>query len=69
MHDQLVKLPEEGAFKYSSVLFHMFLYFQSKRFAVSLQKLDTEGNPQSVVFWTSLIRKDSIEFSYKDFID
>lgn len=26
MHDQLVKLLEEGAFKYSLVLFHMFLY-------------------------------------------
>lgn len=58
VHDQLVKLLEEGVFKYSSVLFHIFLYFQSERFAVSLQKLDTKGNPQSVVFWISLIRKD-----------
>lgn len=69
IHEQLVKLPEEGMFKYSSILFHMFLYFQSERFAVSLQKLETEGNPQSIVFWTSLIRKDSTEFTYKDFID
>ena len=53
---------------------HLFYFICSytsnkKGFAVSLQKLDTEGNPQSVVFWTSLIRNDSIEFSYKDFID
>ena len=27
MHEQLVKIPEEGVFKYPSVLFHMFLYF------------------------------------------
>ena len=65
----MLKLLKEGVFKYSSVLFHLFLYFQSERFAVNLQKLDTEGNPQSVVFWTSLIRKDSTEFTYKDFID
>ena len=47
----------------------MFLYFQYERFAVSLQKLDTEGNPQSVVFWTSLTMKDSTDFTYKDFTD
>ena len=68
IHDQLVKLTEEGVFKYSSVLFHLLLYFQLERFVVSLQKLEIEGNPQSVVFWTSLIRKDSTKFSYKDFI-
>ena len=27
IHEQLVKMPEEGVFKYSSVLFHMFMYF------------------------------------------
>ena len=69
IHEQLFKLPEEGMFKYSSLLFHLFIYFQSERFANSLKKLDTEGNPQSVVLWTSLIRKDSTEFTYKDFID
>lgn len=69
IHEKLVKLHKEGVFKYSSILFHIFLYFQSERFAVSLQKLDIEGNPQLVVFRTSLVRKDSIEFTYKDFID
>ena len=28
IHDQLVKFPTEGVFRYSSFLFHMFLYFQ-----------------------------------------
>ena len=59
IHEQLVKMIEEGVFKYSSALFHMFLYFQPKIFAFNFQKLDVEGNPQSVIFWTSLIRKDS----------
>jgi hypothetical protein len=31
--------------------------------------LDQEGNPQSVTSWTSLVRKNSIEFNLKDFID
>jgi hypothetical protein len=31
--------------------------------------LDQEGNPQSVNSWTSLVRKNSIEVSFKDFID
>ena len=69
MHEQLVKFPEEGVFKYSSVLFHMFLYFQSHKFSFNLQKLDVEGNPQSVIFWTSLLRKDSTQFTYTDFIE
>ena len=31
--------------------------------------MDVEGNPLSVIFWTSLIRKESTEFTYVDFID
>ena len=62
-------MPEEGVFKYSFVLFHMFLYFQAEILVISLQKLDVEGNPQSVIFWTSLIRKDSMKFTYTNFID
>ena len=27
IHEKLVNMPEEGAFKYSSVLFHTFFYF------------------------------------------
>ena len=69
IHEQLVKMPSEGVFKYSSFLFHMFLYFRSKKFAINLQKLDVEGNPQSVIFWTFLIRKASNEFTYTDFTD
>jgi hypothetical protein len=56
-------------FKYSSVLVYLFMFFQSEKFSCALQKLDQEGNPQSVTSWTSLVRKNSIEFSFKDFID
>jgi hypothetical protein len=44
-------------------------FFQSDRFPCALQKLNQEGNPQSVTSWTSLVRKNSIEFNFKDFID
>lgn len=38
-------------------------------FPVSIQKLDTKGNPRSVIFWTPLIQRYSTVFSYKEFID
>jgi hypothetical protein len=59
----------EGMFRYSSMLVYLFLFFQSDRFSCALHKLDQEGNPQSVTSWTSLVRKNSTEFNFKDFID
>ena len=47
----------------------MFLYFQSDKFPIALQKMDVEGDAQSIIFWTSLIRKESTEFTYTDFKD
>jgi hypothetical protein len=69
IHDQLFRFSTEGMFRYSSVLVYLFLFFQSDRFPCAFQKLDQEGNPQSVTSWTSLVRKNSTEFSFKDFID
>ena len=47
----------------------MFLYFQPEIFETNLQKLDVEGNPLLVIFWTPLIRNYSVEFTYTDFVD
>jgi len=69
MHEKFIRLPTERVFKYSSVLFHIFLYYQSDRFPVNIQKLDTKGNPRSVIYWTPLIQKYSVVFTYKDLID
>lgn len=69
IHHQLIKLPNEIVFQYSFVFFHMFLYFQSDKFPVNIQMLDTKGHPGSVIFWTPLIQKHSIVFSYKELID
>jgi hypothetical protein len=56
-------------FIYSYVLVYMFLFFQSDRFPCALQKLNQEGSQQPVTSWTSLVRKNSIEFNFKDYID
>lgn len=69
MHEQFTRLPTERVFKYSFVLFHMFLYYQSDKFPISIQKLDTKGKERSIVYWTPLIQKYSTAFTYKDFID
>ena len=53
IHDKLVKFPIEGVFRYTSFMFHMFLYFQADKFPIRLQKLDVEENPISFIFWTS----------------
>lgn len=36
MHEQLVKFPTEGSFKYAFVLVYFFLYYQSYSFSCSL---------------------------------
>jgi len=49
---------------------NMFILFQTDRFHFSVQKLDQQGELQSIVdFWTSLIRRKSQEFSFLEFID
>jgi hypothetical protein len=34
-----------------------------------MQKMDGDGRPQAVTAWTSLLKHNSIEFSFKEFID
>jgi hypothetical protein len=34
-----------------------------------MQKMDRDGKPQEVTAWTSLLRHNSTEFSFKEFID
>ena len=69
IHHQLTKLPTEGVFRYSSYLFHLFLFFQADNFPIVLQKMDLEGKPLSIVLWTSLIRKENSDFTYTEFSD
>lgn len=69
MHDQFMRMDNERVFKYSSILYHLFLYYKADKFTFTLQKLDTRGNPRLVVLWTSLIHIYDSSYSYTDFID
>ena len=55
MHEQFTRLPIERVFKYSSVLIYIFLYYQTYKFPVSIQKLDTKGEERSVIYCTPLV--------------
>lgn len=69
IHEQFLKFRTEQVFNYTSILIYMFLYYQIDMFNFSMQKLDEEGNQQSVIFLTSLVVKEQQKFSYKQFIE
>jgi len=50
IHDQLLRLDNEGVFKYTSFIYHLLLYYQSDSFPFLVKKLDTRGNPRFVIF-------------------
>lgn len=68
MHENFLRMNNQRIFKYS-VLYHMFLYYQSKKFQFILQNLNTKGHPRSVIFWIPLIQQYQSPYSYSDFID
>jgi len=68
MHDQFLRLENERVFQYSLVLYHVFLYYQTDKLPFSVQKLDTKGNPRSVIFWTPLFHRSNSPYPYIDFI-
>jgi hypothetical protein len=58
IHIQLMEFQNTHYFRYQSYLVHLFLYSQSLRFQhLQLQIEDGMGNPNSVIHWTSIIRK------------
>lgn len=69
MHEKVMNITIEGVFKYFVILFHMFIFQQGDRFPIALHKHDDQQENQAVTQWTSLIRKNSTEFTFLDFID
>jgi len=65
IHEKFVQFNIEEVFKYALVLVYLFIYFQGDKFPFTLQKLDEEGNQQSVIFWTTMGMKEKEEFTYK----
>jgi hypothetical protein len=69
IHEQFVNFGTEGMFRYSSILAYLFVFFQADKFSFSMQKMDEDGKPQAVTAWTSLLKHNSMEYSFKVFID
>ena len=69
IHEQLFKFPIEGMLWYYSILAYFFIFFQTDKFLFSMQKLDKNGKPQPVTSWMSLLRRNSPEFTFNQFID
>jgi hypothetical protein len=65
IHEKFVNFSKEGMFRYSSILAYLFVFFQVDKFAFSMQKMDRDGRPQAVTALTSLLRHNSMEFSFK----
>lgn len=70
IHDQFLRLDNEGVFKYTTFIYHLLLYYQSNNFPFPVKELDTRGNPRSVIFWSPIFH-NSIEtpYTYNEFID
>jgi hypothetical protein len=69
IHEQFMNFGTKGIFKYSSILAYMFVFFQADKFSFFMQKMDADGRPQAVATWTSLLKHNSTEYSFKAFID
>lgn len=70
IHDQFIRLENERVFKYTTFINHLMLSYRSDNFPFPIIKLNTKGNPRSVIFWTSVFHKcPSNCYSYNEFID
>jgi hypothetical protein len=69
IHEQFMNFGAEGMFRYSSVLAYLFVFFQADKFGFSMQKMDGDGKLQAVTAWTTLLKHNSTDFSFKEFID
>jgi hypothetical protein len=69
IHEQFVNFATEGMFCYSSILVYLFIFFQADKFVFSMQEMDGDGRPQAVTAWTFLLKHNSTDLSFKEFID
>jgi len=70
IHDQFMRLENERVFKYSTFIYHLMFFYQSDNFPFPVLKLDTRGNPRSVIFWSAVFHSSfETPYSYNEFID
>lgn len=70
IHEQLMNLRRDRMFRYTSYIYHLILYHQHEKFHFSIKRMDAQGNPRSVVYWSSVfyIRPES-PYTYCEFMD
>ena len=70
IHNQFLNLDREGVFKYTSYIYHLFLYYQTDSFHFPIRKLDSKGERRYVIFWTSVFQEvHNSPYTYCEFID
>jgi len=47
----------------------MFVYFHADKFQFLVRKMNEEGEPQPLIFWTTLVMKGPKHFSYKTLVE
>lgn len=69
-HEQFMSLNREGVFKYTTYIYHLFLYYQTDSFQFPVKKFDAKGERRSVIFWTPVFNiVHNSPFTYCEFID
>lgn len=70
MHEKLMSLDRERVFRYTSYIYHLFLFNQHDKFHFAIKRLDAQGNQRSVVYWSSIFHHGSHSpYTYCEFID
>ena len=70
IHEQLMNLKRERLFRYTSYIYHLFLFYLPDSFLIPLKQFNAQVNPRSVVFWTSVFHCTSVSpYTYCEFID
>ena len=70
IHEQLMNLRRDRMFRYTSYIYHLILYHQHEKFHFAMKRVDAQGNPRSVVYWSSAFHCRSCSpYTYCEFID
>lgn len=70
IHEQLMNLARERLFRYTSYIYHLILYHQYQKFSFPIKRVDAQGNPRSVVYWSSVFHtRSESPYTYCEFID
>jgi len=69
IHEQFMSLNREGVFKYTTYIYHLFLYYQTYSFQFPVKKLDAKGERRSIIFWTPVFHEVyKYPYTYCEFI-